>query len=289
MNYELLKQEIFSYFHQNLRDVAQSIQDTPNPPTKKSNQMNQAVETVRAQLDPILVHNHPNLNRSKLYMLLQYCYTVISFEYRNKVWQYEYMAFSRRNGELWEKFCKAAWDHHTQGASLYRIEAPDFADVRNSFRDRMTGYTENNANQDLIVNDMDSIFEMVGDINMKQDEMFNSNGINHIIDFKSGFGSNEKGNTLRVIAVGRAYKHWDSNINLLFLVRQQENNNYLEVIRRSNLWAVHCGDDAYRKIDELTNAGISEIRTQAVDFQNDLSPEFWSYLDSNNLTSYLNW
>ncbi|WP_214658000.1 hypothetical protein, partial [Vibrio anguillarum] len=72
----------------------------------------------------------------------------------------------------------------------------------------------------------------------------------HIIDFKSGFGSNEKGNTLRLIAVGRAYKHWDSNTNLLFLVRQNENNNYLETIRRSNLWDVYCGDAAYRKIDE---------------------------------------
>ena len=95
---------------------------------------------------------------------------------------------------------------------------------------------------------------------MVEDEMFSLNGRNHIIDFKSGFGSNEKGNTLRLIAVGRAYKHWDKNVNLLFLVRQNENNNYLETIRSSNLWNVYCGDGAYQKIDELTNAGICEIR-----------------------------
>lgn len=212
----------------------------------------------------------------------------MSLEYRNMVWPYEYMAFSRRNGELWERFCKAAWDN-SQVPNLSRIEAPEFDDVRNSFRDRIIGYTDNNENQQLIVNDMDSIFALVGEINMKQDEMFISNDINHIIDFKSGFSSNEKGNTFRVLAVGRAYKHWDPNVNLLFLVRQNENNNYLEIIRRSNLWAVHCGDEAYRKIDELTNAGIAEIRREAIDFQNDLSTGFWNYLDANDLTDYLDW
>ncbi len=288
MNYEILKQEIFDYFRVNLSATTQSIQNSNLPQKTKSNQINQAVEAVRVQLIPILFNNHPELNVSKLYMLLQYCYTVMSFEYRNMVWPYEYMAFSRRNGELWERFCKAAWDN-SQVPNLFRIEAPEFDDVRNSFRDRIIGYTATNENQELIVNDMDSIFALVGEINMKQDEMFISDGINHIIDFKSGFSSNEKGNTFRVLAVGRAYKHWDSNVNLLFLVRQNENNNYLEIIRRSNLWAVHCGDEAYRKIDELTNAGIAEIRREAIDFQNDLSAGFWNYLDANDLTSYLDW
>jgi len=288
MDYVSLKQEIFDYFRMNLSATTQTIQNSNLPQKTKSNQINQAVEAVRVQLIPILFNNHPELDVSKLYMLLQYCYTVMSLEYRNMVWPYEYMAFSRRNGELWERFCKAAWDH-SQVPNLSRIEAPEFDDVRNSFRDRIIGYTDNNENQQLIVNDMDSIFALVGEINMKQDEMFISNDINYIIDFKSGFSSNEKGNTFRVLAVGRAYKHWDPNVNLLFLVRQNENNNYLEIIRRSNLWAVHCGDEAYRKIDELTNAGIAEIRREAIDFQNDLSTGFWNYLDANDLTDYLDW
>lgn len=288
MDYASLKQEIFDYFRMNLSDTTQTIQNSNLPQKTKSNQINQAVEAVRVQLIPILFNNHPELNVSKLYMLLQYCYTVMSLEYRNMVWPYEYMAFSRRNGELWERFCKAAWDN-SQVPNLSRIEAPEFDDVRNSFRDRIIGYTDNNENQELIVNDMNSIFALVGEINMKQDEMFISNDINHIIDFKSGFSSNEKGNTFRVLAVGRAYKHWDPDVNLLFLVRQNENNNYLEIIRRSNLWAVHCGDEAYRKIDELTNAGIAEIRREAIDFQNDLSAGFWNYLNANDLTNYLDW
>lgn len=288
MNYVQLKQEIFAYFHSHLAATTIDIQSRQLPRALKSKLINQAVELVKNDLGERLVVQYPWLDRSKLFMLLQYCYSVMSFEYRNIVWPYEYMAFSRRNGELWERFCKAAWDH-SQLPNLHRIEAPSFNEVRNNFRNRIFNYTQGNPNQNNIVNEVDSVFELVGDINMVEDEMFNLNGRNHIIDFKSGFGSNEKGNTLRLIAVGRAYKHWDSNVNLLFLVRQNENNNYLETIRRSNLWMVHCGNEAYRKIDELTNAGICEIRREAIDFRNDLSPDFWSYLVRNNLTNYLDW
>ncbi|GAB3407605.1 hypothetical protein GCM10027361_12800 [Erwinia aphidicola] len=288
MNYTQLKQEIFSYFHSNLTVIARSIQVQNIPHGGKSILINQAVERVKNDLANMLAIKYSHLDRSKLFMLLQYCYSVMSFEYRNVVWPYEYMAFSRRNGELWERFCKAAWDN-SQLSNLHRISAPSFHEVRNSFRDRIINYTQGNQYQHHIVSDVDSVFELVGEINMIADEMFNLNGRNHIIDFKSGFGSNEKGNTLRLIAVGRAYKHWDPNVNLLFLVRQNENNNYLETIRRSNLWEVHCGDAAYRKIDELTNAGICEIRREAIDFRNDLSPNFWNYLINNNLSHYLDW
>ena len=288
MNYTQLKQFIFSYFHSNLTDIARDIQAKNLPERAKSILINQEVERVKNDLGKILIVEYSHIDRSKLFMLLQYCYSVMSFEYRNVVWPYEYMAFSRRNGELWESFCKAAWDHSLL-PNLYRISAPSFHEVRNSFRDRIINHTQGNQYQHHIVNDVDSVFELVGEINMVEDEMFNLNGRNYIIDFKSGFGSNEKGNTLRLIAVGRAYKHWDPNVNLLFLVRQNENNNYLETIRRNNIWEVHCGDAAYQKIDELTNAGICEIRREAIDFRNDLSPKFWSYLVNTNLADYLNW
>lgn len=288
MDYRALKAEIFNYFHSNLRNTTLTIQNSSADRGVKSKKINQAVESIKNQLGPVLVNKYPELNRPKLYMLLQYCYTVMSFEYRNIVWPYEYMAFSRRNGELWERFCKAAWDH-SELPNLYRIDAPLFSDVRDNFRARIMNYTNGLVTQNEISNEVSSIFELVGEINMVEDEMFNLNSRNHIIDFKSGFGSNEKGNTLRLIAVGRAYKHWDPNVNLLFLVRQNENNNYLETIRRSNLWAVHCGDDAYSKVDELTNAGICEVRREAIDFRNDLSEGFWAYLVQNNIQHYLDW
>lgn len=288
MNYPALKREIFNFFHHRLQNEIQAITNSQFTRNEKAKLINRAIESAKVELEPILIQQHPTLDRSKLLMLLQYCYSVMSFEYRHIVWPYEYMAFSRRNGELWERFCKAAWDN-SQLPTLQRISAPQFSDIRNNFRSKLFHYTNGNHYQDNIIADVDSIFDLVGEINMVEDEMFSLNGRNHIIDFKSGFGSNEKGNTLRLIAVGRAYKHWDQNVNLLFLVRQNENNNYLETIRRSNLWNVYCGDGAYQKIDELTNAGICEIRQEAIDFRADLSPEFWNYLTSNQLDQYLDW
>lgn len=288
MNYHQLKAEIFSRFHNDLQQIATDIFNSNVNAGKKSTQINNAVDNVKINISAGLLFRYPNVNKSKLLMTLQYCYSVISLEYRNMVWPYEYMAFSRRNGELWERFCKSAWDNHQQ-PSLFRIAAPSFNDVKSNFRDRIISHTHGNPNQRNIIEDVDSIFELVGEINMIEDEMFNLNGSNYIIDFKSGFGSNEKGNMLRLIAVGRAYKHWDPNVSLLFLVRQNENNNYLETIRRMGLWDVRCGDAAYNRIDELTNAGICDIRRDVIDFRNDLSPAFWSYLANNNLTDYLNW
>lgn len=288
MDYTSLKQEIFQYFHQNLRVLVNTLEQENSNRGVKSKRINEEIETLRVAYIPILFRNHPELNASRLYMLLQYCFTVISFEYRHRVWPYEYMAFSRRNGELWERFCKAAWDN-SQLPNLHRIDAPEFSDIRQSYIESVLSHIESPEVQNLVSQEIDNIFELVGGINMDQDEMFMSNNVRHIIDFKSGFGSNEKGNTDRVIAVGRAYKQWDSSIVLLFLVRQNENNNYLEKIRRSNLWEIHCGANAYAKIDELTDAGIREIREQAIDFEHDLSPDFWRFLVNNDLSNYLEW
>jgi len=175
MNYHQLKLDIFSHFHNNLRQVAIDIFNSQIDRGKKSTQINNAVDNVKTKLSSELLFRYPNINRSKLLMTIQYCYSVISLEYRNKVWPYEYMAFSRRNGELWERFCKSAWDN-PQLPSLYRIDAPNFNDVRSNFRNRIISYTNGNPNQRYIIEDIDSIFELVGEINMIEDEMFNLNG-----------------------------------------------------------------------------------------------------------------
>lgn len=288
MNYVQLKEEIFGLFHRELRDISAQIQNSNESKNVKAKRINVAVETSKVVVENSIIPRTHDSDRPKLFMLIQYCFTVVSLEYRHSVWPYEYMAFSRRNGELWEKFCKAAWDHSEKN-TLFRIDAPSFYDVRNSFYQNLQQYQLSQQQIESLTSDFNSIFELVGEINMIEDEMFNLHGQNHIIDFKSGFGSNEKGNTLRLLAVGKAYQYWDENVNLLFLVRQNDNNNYLEKIRQSNIWNIFCGDEAYRKIDELTDAGISEIRSSAIDFQNDLSNEFWNHLVQNDLNRYLTW
>lgn len=135
------------------------------------------------------------------------------------------------------------------------------------------------------------VWELVGEINMKEDEVFAVDDVPHVVDFKSGFGSNEKGNTLRLIGVGRAYRLWNPATQLFLLVRQTDNNNYLEVLKRSNLWQVHCGEEAYKKIDELTGANINDLRKEIVNFQEDLSENFFRDIDGQlaDLRSYLDW
>ena len=51
------------------------------------------------------------------------------------------------------------------------------------------------------------ISSLVGNIDLKLDYFGTSGEIIYGIDFKSGFGSNEKGNTERILQVGNAYRY----------------------------------------------------------------------------------
>lgn len=126
---------------------------------------------------------------------------------------------------------------------------------------------------------------------MREDVVCTVDNTPYVIDFKSGFGSNEKGNTDRLLAVGRAYKLWNPDTRLYLLVRQQENNSYLNVIKRSGLWDVYLGEQAYEVIDSLTGSDIRAVRESVVDFSTDLSHTFWTDVSSHltDLSSYLRW
>jgi hypothetical protein len=124
---------------------------------------------------------------------------------------------------------------------------------------------------------------------MNEDEVFHVGGIPHVIDFKSGFGSNEKGNMLRLQTVGKAYRIWNHQTRLLLLVRQEENNNYLNVLRRAGLWEVHTGTKAYEQVSELTGADMQTVRNTVIDWPSDLSAELYEFLTNASLTGYLIW
>jgi hypothetical protein len=223
-------------------------------------------------------------------LIVQYCCTVVGLEYRHRVWPYEYMAFSRRIGELWESFCRTAWTYPVD-TTVARMDAPNFTDVRAALLASITSNLGTHDKAKEVLADISTLFDIVGDINMREDEVFRKAGIPHVIDFKSGFGSNEKGNMSRLLTVGRAYKMWDHRTNLMLLVRQDENNNYLKVLLRSKLWDVYTGADTYKKIEEITGADIQSVRDDVIDWEGDLSPEFFKYLKSQptDLTAYLAW
>jgi hypothetical protein len=200
------------------------------------------------------------------------------------------MAFSRRIGELWEAFCSTAWDFPSN-KNMTRIDVPDFDLVRSVLMSRLKNNIGNHPASKEMFADINTLFEIIGDINMNEDEVCTVANLPHIIDFKSGFGSNEKGNMLRLDAVGKAYRVWNSQTRLMLLVRQNVNNNYLEVLRKKGLWEVHTGSAAYDQMSLITGVDFQQIRARVIDWNADLSPSFLHHLkhQTSDLTTYLEW
>lgn len=290
MNLSVLKKGLLLKYHNYLQPAAGRIARSPATHQEKSQEVNALITDYQKTLASSLPTFQNAHAKQQAYLVLSYCTCAVSLEYRHRVWPYEYMALSRRVGELWERFCSTAWDYPSR-EQVTRIPPPSFAEVSQRLRSEITNRAIGPDSRKDIETKLDVLFDLIGNINMKEDETFTVKGVPYVIDFKSGFGSNEKGNTFRLMTVGRAYKLWNTKTKLLLLVRQGQNNNYLNVIRRSGLWDVRCGSEAYATIDELTGSDLEEIRRSVIDFRSDLSKTCWSDLCAHlsNLTNYLQW
>ena len=71
-------------------------------------------------------------------LLITYVSYIVMLEYRNKVWSYEYMAFARRIGELWEPFCKLPFEYPVKKLTL--IKSPDFKEVQAGIKKKTLEY-----------------------------------------------------------------------------------------------------------------------------------------------------
>lgn len=111
------------------------------------------------------------------------------------------------------------------------------------------------------------------------------------IDFKSGFGSNEKGNTSRILQVGTAFSFAEIDIKLYLLVRQDQNNSYLSKISESREWDVRTGRSAYKLLEELSGQNLLSFLEDEVDFISDMSPMVVKMLRDNvtGIEKYTNW
>lgn len=283
------KLQILPALHGRIRPEIERIKNLNLTHQQMAQHANAIVTEERNKLER-LIPSMPTEERGTAALVVQYCCTVVGLEYRHRVWPYEYMAFSRRIGELWEAFCRTAWTYPID-PTVTRMDPPHFPKVRDDLLERITSNLGYHQKTTEIMEDISTLFEMIGEVNMREDEVFRKGGIPHVIDFKSGFGSNEKGNMLRLLTVGRAYRIWDHRTKLMLLVRQNDNNNYLSVLLRSGLWEVYTGADTYKKIREITGADIASVRDHVINWRDDLSPEFYAYLKSQptDLTTYLAW
>lgn len=228
-------------------------------------------------------------------LLITYASYIVMLEYRNKVWPYEYMAFARRIGELWEPFCKLPFEYPVKKLTI--IEPQNFDNVQAGLKqDALKFFDALDISKDerrMLKYFYGIPWSLVdsGGIKLGLDLHFEQDGVHYNCDFKSGFSSNEKGNTNRLLLVGSIYQSLGKNEKTLLFVRQEEdqNNHYLQTLKNSAYWSCYCADACYAKMAEFTGFDLRKWLDQNVDWENDISAEFRKHLKENDLIGYLTW
>ena len=228
-------------------------------------------------------------------LLAQYCHYASMFDARNAVWPYEYMAFSRRVGELWERFCSLCFEYAPSGIEFFI--PPLFADVQRQLKKEIADYIETltitREQRKELLRYYEKVWSLItsGEIKLELDLHFHFKDERVNIDFKSGFGSNEKGNTNRLLLVATIYRNLEQNYRCVLLVRSEEdeNNHYFQTLKNSSVWEAYCGDEAYHTMNEYSSFDLKEWIRSYVDWECDLLPETRSHFDGQGLMGYLRW
>lgn len=228
-------------------------------------------------------------------LLSTYASYIVMLEYRNKVWPYEYMAFARRIGELWEPFCKLPFYHPIKKLSL--VDPPDFDDVQNEIVNNAYSFIHGLGLSNKDEQELKTLYSIPwslvdsGGIKLSLDLHFEQNSVRYNCDYKSGFSSNEKGNTNRLLLVGSIYRSLPTQERTILFVRQREdeNNHYLQTLKNSPYWEVFCSNECYTAIHDFTGFNLRHWLDTNVDWQNDISEEFCEHLTENDLLKYLTW
>lgn len=229
-----------------------------------------------------------------LILHIHYCSYVAMIDERNRVWEYDYMALSRRVGELWDPFCQLCWEYPVDD-SIEFWEPPHFDEVKMKVQKTILKLIDENVSdansKKLLLSQLDVMWEFIssGEIQLSSDLHFQKNKTKYTVDFKSGFNSNEKGNTNRLLTVASIYKSLGPEYECVLLVRSGENNNYLQTLKNSNLWKVYTGNDTYEAIQSYTNFNLQEWIRSNVNWVSDLSPETSEAFRKKDLIKYLKW
>lgn len=239
-----------------------SITSFPNSTEEKASRVNKLIKKETSQYINLLKETISAEEK----LVIAYCSVVLSIQYRHQIRAYEYMDFSRRIGELWQEFCATAWNFSPL-AHIKKYDPPKFENIKVELIDKLK---ENLDIENL--NRVISLSTLIPEINLKEDVTYTNNGNLKVIDFKSGFGSNEKGNTHRLLTVANAYKFIDPKVSCYLLVRQTENNHYLQVLANSGLWDVRLGREAYKFMANETGVDILSVSEICSDILNDIIP-----------------
>jgi hypothetical protein len=230
-------------------------------------------------------------------LMLMHCTNVVMIEKRNEIWPYEYMAFSRRIGELWEPFVTTCFDYPIR-SDVALFNPPLFKDVKKRLSKEVKDFIQklnlSASEKESLIRYYDQVWQLVssGEIKLELDLHFAIGQKRFVADCKSGFGSNEKGNTNRLLLVASVYKNIEpEDYTCMILVRSLEelNNHYLQTLKRSGLWEVYCGHETYPKVAEYSGFDLGDWIIRNISWQEDLEKKCVQHLAKNDLLKYLTW
>lgn len=261
------KSELLNYFRNRAEEFLSEIKLTyGNTQFKEqASAINKSlIETkenlVSALLQKAEMENWTNKEKLECILMITYTNYIVMLESRNDVWQYEYMTFSRRIGELWEPFCKLCFSYPIKSVSLFI--PPLFSEVKQHLSTEIEIYIEKLKisvdEKAQLRKYYNKVWGLVtsGEIKLELDLHFVSNNQKFVVDFKSGFGSNEKGNTNRLLLVASIYQNLEENYKCMIFVRAADNNHYFQTLKNSGIWDAYCGNEAYDKINEYSGFDI---------------------------------
>lgn len=295
------KQTLLSYFRSRASETLSELAliYSASDFKKKAQAVNLALSQSKENLITILLETARkeywnNQEILECILIITYTNDVVMLETRNMVWEYDYMSFSRRIGELWEPFCKLCFLYPVNRINLFI--PPLFSDVKRDLTNEIEQYigtlsiTEYEKSQ--LKKYYDKVWTLVtsGEIKLECDLHFTDGTKKYVVDFKSGFGSNEKGNTNRLLLVGSIYQNIESeDYKCLIFVRSTDNNHYLNTLQNSGVWSTFCGNDTYNQIMNFSGFNIHRWIEQNINWAEDFSASMRSTISSQNLDNYLIW
>lgn len=294
------KLELLSYFRDRASEFLTQINQkyAESQSDKKAKAINESLKKTKEKLIVTVLQQAEKekwMPQEKLECLLMitYCNIIVMIENRNAVRPYEYMDFSRRVGELWEPFCELCFHYPLTEISFF--VPPLFSEVKRELTNELIEYiNELNISfeeKEELKKYYNKVWSLVtsGEIQLELDLHFAFGGLKYIVDFKSGFGSNEKGNTNRLLLVASIYKNLSENYKCLLLVRAEENNSYFNTLKNSGIWEAYCGNETYLKIQEYSGHDLKRWIDNNINWSADFKLETIAHFEKHNLLSYLLW
>lgn len=297
------KSYLLEYFRHGAEEMQETIKNSygQNQYKERASEINKLLKESRESIVEYIGERSKAENWSRaetIDSVLMSTYTsyVVMIDFRNKIWPYDYMTFSRRIGELWEPFCALAWEHPVN-TEISFTSPPLFSDVKKKLKSEIHDFTGTLKTSKIEKEALASYYEKVwtlvtsGEIKLELDLHFTDGKTNFNVDFKSGFSSNEKGNTNRLLLVASIYKIIEDSHKCEIYVRAEEesNNHYLQTLKNSGLWSVYCGAEGYERMEEHTGFGMKNWIERNISWEDDFDPKTVIHLQKNNLGAYLKW